>query len=86
MTSMYIGPFLVPSTLLFVLNDDTKGQPFDGILGLAFTGISVDGVTPVFYNMISQKLVKNGEIGFWLSPEEYFFRAKLRFLPSLISE
>jgi hypothetical protein len=49
---------------------DFDGQPFDGILGLAFTGISADNVVPVFYNMISQKLVKSGEMGFWLSPDD----------------
>jgi len=40
---------------------------FDGILGMAFVNISADGVVPVFYNMMSQKLVAQTLFSVWLS-------------------
>lgn len=39
----------------------------DGILGLAFDSISVDHVTPFWYNVLSQNLVAEPLFSFWLS-------------------
>jgi len=40
---------------------------FDGILGFAFQSISVDNVTPLWYNLLSQNLVTEQSFSFWLS-------------------
>jgi len=42
---------------------------FDGILGLAFDSISVDHVTPVWYNLLSQGLVSKKSFSFWMSKD-----------------
>jgi len=52
------------------LSHDFANAPFDGLLGLAFQSISADDVVPVFYNVIAQKLVRDGEFSFYLSPAD----------------
>ena len=39
---------------------------FDGILGMAFSSISVNRIVPVFQTMVSQGLVQSTVFGFWL--------------------
>lgn len=49
----------VPSLYLF-----TKS---DGVVGLAYSSFSVDGVTPLFYNILKKDLIKNPVFSFYMN-------------------
>lgn len=53
---------------------DEKGvsffaSKFDGIMGLAFASISVDKMTPVWYNLVEQGQVSTQQFAFWMSKQ-----------------
>lgn len=70
--NLNFGGYIVKSQEFAEVTDATglgaayKLGKFDGILGLAFPILSVNKVTPPFYNLVSQGLVDNAEFAFYL--------------------
>lgn len=75
-----------------------EDTPLDGILGLAFEEIAVDGVAPVFDNMMHQKLLPKNVFSVYLSNvdgdstsvisfgaiEEKYYVGNITFIPVLV--
>ena len=60
---------MVKSQVFAEITNMANGTSFpnvDGLLGLAWPSVAVDGVTPVFQNMITQGLVNEPVFGFYL--------------------
>ena len=60
-TGQTFGEAIKEPGITFLLAD------FDGILGMGYSTISVEGAVPPFYNMVDQKLVDEGLFAFWLN-------------------
>ncbi|KAK0406358.1 hypothetical protein QR680_018525 [Steinernema hermaphroditum] len=59
----------VPNTVVgqaTSLNQNFVSDPTDGILGLGFTSLAVDGVVPPFINAVNQKLVDQPIFTVWM--------------------
>jgi len=49
------------------IGDLFASSKFDGILGMGFKKIAVNGIPPVFQNMVAQNVVSAPIFGFWLN-------------------
>jgi len=72
--TLTFGDYKVPNQV-FAEATDLPGLAFsvgkfDGILGLAWPSISVDGVVPPIQNMISQKIISQGVFSFYLPSQD----------------
>jgi len=52
------------------ISDDFLGTKYDGILGLAFTSLSNNHVTPPFVNMLKQNLVEEPIFSFYINRDQ----------------
>jgi len=66
-----LGPFKIASQLFGEMTSESGlafiFAKFSGILGLAFSSIAVTGATPVWDNIVAQKLVADNVFSFWLN-------------------
>jgi len=71
--SVEVGSVTVPNYIFAEIQDVSglgqsySGSPFDGICGLAFQKISVNGVPPVFVSMANEGLIAEPVFAFYLT-------------------
>ena len=58
------GQVFGEATRLGAIFDDSK---YDGIMGMAWPSLAADGMTPLFQNMISEKVVSKPVFSFYLN-------------------
>jgi len=66
-----VGPMVVKNQPFAMIREMTgsvfRSFPFEGILGLAFPGLSFGGIKPFFDTVIDQKLLEKNEFAFFLN-------------------
>lgn len=93
----HIGPFTVFNQTFGMIESQSGAideMPIEGILGLAFSSMSANGVTPFFDNIISQKALVHNEFAFYFSLDSVtanavfwggvdpsFFEGEIEFYP-----
>jgi len=63
-----VGPFELKQQT-FAMIREMNTFSFEGIVGLGFPDMSIDGVTPFFDRVIEQKLLKNNEFAFFMNAD-----------------
>jgi hypothetical protein len=94
----HIGPFTVFNQTFGMIETQNgtvfNEVPFEGILGLAFSSMSANGVKPFFDSIIQQKALRRNEFAFYFSPDSVtanavfwggvdanFYEGKIEYFP-----
>mmetsp|Transcript_45704 Transcript_45704/g.99208 ORF Transcript_45704/g.99208 Transcript_45704/m.99208 type:complete len:463 (-) Transcript_45704:132-1520(-) len=94
----HVGSFVVENQTFGMIAQENgevfKHLPFEGLLGLGFPSMSVDGVTPFFDNIMKQKILKSNEFAFYFTEDpsdpsamffggvdKRFYQGEIKMLP-----